>query len=290
MPPMSPIPILGHLVIMGKQMKLPSKADYKKAPNKKHYDQAIAKKDKAAAPKEILPFFFPQEQGLKLHQETCDDVGKKWKEFHDTMVDAVKFSLDMWRLQAKIKDLKVMAVCAIGTPGCLDGPSLESNIKNFPKCAAWTDNAAKLRDAVAKGVAKCFENWQKQVMVPGFPWYPAFAAFPSASAPPMPNIPMPLIACVSSKVADIITPNTMKDEMIKALSGPPKDDDHDKQHEVIFEGIATVLSLGFLMWLASQQVMLVMGKGPIPIFAPPYVPVGPVLAGDNIAAPGHLIA
>jgi hypothetical protein len=33
-----------------------------------------------------------------------------------------------------------------------------------------------------------------------------------------------------------------------------------------------------------------MGKGPIPSFAPPYVPVGPVVMGDNISAPGHVIA
>jgi hypothetical protein len=36
--------------------------------------------------------------------------------------------------------------------------------------------------------------------------------------------------------------------------------------------------------------MLVLGKGPIPTFAPPFVPVGPVVMGDNIAVPGHLIA
>ena len=32
------------------------------------------------------------------------------------------------------------------------------------------------------------------------------------------------------------------------------------------------------------------GKGPIPTFAPPFVPVGPVVAGDNIGTPGHVIA
>ena len=42
------------------------------------------------------------------------------------------------------------------------------------------------------------------------------------------------------------------------------------------------------MWLPQQQIMLVMGKGPVPTYAPPYVPVGPVIGGDNIAAPGHL--
>ena len=182
-----------------------------------------------------------------------------------------------------------MAVCAIGAPGCLDGPELESNIKNAPMCAAFTGNKAKYRDAVAKGVSKAFKSWQGQVMVPGLPWYPAFAAFPGPQAPPMPNIPMPLITCPSAMMADIVSPMTMKQNMIDALDGGLKKEDKDKQHEALFDAIATVLSMAFLMWLPSQMVNLVMGKGPIPVFAPPFVPVGPVVGGDNIAAPGHLM-
>ena len=52
--------------------------------------------------------------------------------------------------------------------------------------------------------------------------------------------------------------------------------------------IGTALSTAFLAWLPMQMIMNVMGKGSIPTFAPPYVPVGPVVMGDNIAAPGHL--
>ena len=33
-----------------------------------------------------------------------------------------------------------------------------------------------------------------------------------------------------------------------------------------------------------------LGKGPIPTFAPPVVPMGPVVMGDNIGAPGHVLA
>ena len=85
-------------------------------------------------------------------------------------------------------------------------------------------------------------------------------------------------------------PDGMKQEMIDALDGGVKNKDKDKQHEALFDAIATVLALAFMMWLPQQQVMLVMGKGQIPTFAPPFVPVGPVMAGDNIAAPGHLMA
>ena len=49
--------------------------------------------------------------------------------------------------------------------------------------------------------------------------------------------------------------------MVDALDGGMKDKDKDKQHEALFDAIATVLALAFMMWLPAQQVMLVHGQG-----------------------------
>lgn len=292
MPGLTLIKMLGDVKFASNRLKLPTAASWKQPsgdPDAKQYSDAIGKENQVAIPQLIPPWFFPQ-NNHKYHQDSCDTVGKQFKDFHDKVLDAVMFAHNMWKMQAKFKDLKVMAVCAIGAPGCLDGPELEPLIKSAPSVAAMTGNFAKYRDAVAKGVSTAFKNWQGQVMVPGLPWYPAFAAFPGPMAPPMPNVPVPLIACVSAKMTDIILPNTMKSEMISALGSGNKNPDKDKQHEALFDAIATVLAMAFTMWLPSQQVMLVMGKGPIPTFAPPYVPVGPVIGGDNIPVPGHLMA
>jgi hypothetical protein len=291
MPGLSPIKILGNVKFLSNQLKLPTeKAKSGKAGFADKYFKDRDAPDLGAAPQTIPPWFLPQKFGYKYHQKSCDEVGKAFKDFHDAMIDAVQYSHNMWKLQAKFKDLKIMAVCAIGTPGCLDGPELESNIKNAPMVASFSGNMAKHRDAVAKGVSKAFKNWQDNVMVPGLPWYPAFAAFPGPMAPPMPNVPMPLITCVSSKMTDIILPDTMTQEMDDALDSGLKKEDPEKHYHALHDAIATVLSLAFLMWLPMQQVMLVMGKGQIPTFAPPFVPVGPVVNGDNLAIPGHLMA
>ncbi|TMA19991.1 MAG: hypothetical protein E6J88_17735 [Deltaproteobacteria bacterium] len=292
MPGLSPIKILGNLKFFSASLKLPTqgKADPAKEAWASKYHKDRDKADMGGAPEVIPPWFMPREAGFKPHQKSCDKIGQNFKDFHDAMIDAVQYSHNMWKLQAKFKDLQVMAVCAIGSPGCLDGPELESNIKNAPMVASFSGNMKKHRDAVAKGVSKCFKDWQGQVMVPGLPWYPAFAAFPGPMAPPMPNVPMPLITCVSSKMTSIIMPDDMTSAMDDALDSSMKDKDPDKQYHALHDAIATVLSLAFLMWLPMQQVMLVMGKGPIPTFAPPFVPVGPVVGGDNIAAPGHLMA
>jgi hypothetical protein len=247
MPGISPIKILGNLKFLSHSLKLGTEWDSKYS-IKDEAEQAN-KGDLQAIPTLIPPWFMPAEIPSKYHQESCDKIGQDFKDFHDAMIDAVQFSHTMWKLQAKFKDLQVMAVSAIGSPGCLDGPELESNIKNAPMCAAFTGNKAKHRDAVAKGVSKAFKNWQDQVTVPGLPWYPAFAAFPGPMAPPMPNVPMPLIACVSAKMTDIIMPDTMKSEMDSALDGGLKDKDKTKQFEALHDAIATVLSLAFTMWL-----------------------------------------
>ena len=292
MPGLSPIKILGNLKFFSASLKLPTqgKADPAKEAWASKYHKDRDKADMGGAPEVIPPWFMPREAGFKPHQKSCDKIGQNFKDFHDAMIDAVQYSHNMWKLQANFKDLQVMAVCAIGSPGCLDGPELESNIKNAPMVASFSGNMKKHRDAVAKGVSKCFKDWQGQVMVPGLPWYPAFAAFPGPMAPPMPNVPMPLITCVSSKMTSIIMPDDMTSAMDDALDSSMKDKDPDKQYHALHDAIATVLSLAFLMWLPMQQVMLVLGKGPIPTFAPPFVPVGPVVGGDNVAAPGHLIA
>lgn len=293
MPGISPIKILGNLKFLGNQLKLPTakaSGDATGWSEKYFKDRDRESDEMTGTPQTIPPWFMPQKPGYKYHQKSCDKVGADFKEFHDAMIDAVQFSHTMWKLQAKFKDLKVMSVSAIGAPGCLDGPELESNIKNAPQCAAFTGNKAKHRDAVAKGVSQCFKKWQDKVMVPGLPWYPAFAAFPGPMAPPMPNIPVPLIMCPSAMMAEIVSPSSMTSAMDDALDGGLKEKDPEKHYHALHDAIATVLSLAFLMWLPSQMVMLVLGKGPIPSFAPPFVPVGPVVGGDNVAAPGHLMA
>ena len=291
MPGLTTIKILGNVKFLSHNLHLPTGFKHPQGkPNADQYLQSFKKPDDYnAVPQVIPPWFIPAEIPNKYYQDTCDTIGKNFKDFHDAMIDAVTFAHNMWKLQAKFQNLNIMALSAIGSPGCLDGPELESLIKSAPSAAAMMGNMAKHRDAVAAGVSKCFKNWQDQVTVPGLPWYPAFVAFPGPMAPPMPNIPMPLIACISSKMTDIIMPSSMASAMDDALDSSMKDKDPDKQYQALHDAIATVLALAFLMWLPMQQVMLVLGKGPIPTFAPPFVPVGPVVGGQNIAVPGHLM-
>jgi hypothetical protein len=54
--------------------------------------------------------------------------------------------------------------------------------------------------------------------------------------------------------------------------------------------LTTWVEASFRDWKLNAQVVGIKGRGPIPTFAPPYVPVGPVVMGDNLSTPGHTIA
>jgi hypothetical protein len=99
-----------------------------------------------------------------------------------------------------------------------------------------------------------------------------------------PNIPMPLIACVSAGMSKITSAFFLAAACINRLGQQKRTSNVVN----LINNVVLSLSIYFASWLASQQVLMVMGKGPVPTYAPPYVPVGPVVNGDIISTPGHL--
>jgi hypothetical protein len=57
-------------------------------------------------------------------------------------------------------------------------------------------------------------------------------------------------------------------------------------HQELFEAISDAFEKSYNIWKVSTMVTNVLGTGPVPTFAPPYVPVGPVLAGIGTMTPG----
>jgi hypothetical protein len=58
---------------------------------------------------------------------------------------------------------------------------------------------------------------------------------------------------------------------------------------MLFDKFAEGFCMVFDLWKASTQIMNVMGTGPVPTFAPPFVPVGPVVGGFLVPKPGVLV-
>jgi hypothetical protein len=193
----------------------------------------------------------------------------------DGIIDAIEFGFNLYRQSAGLVDVRIQAATAIG--GRLQGPALEPLIARAPSVAGWVGWHAMVRDAVAKGMERQWSALANSVTVPGLPWYPTFTAFPAPMAPPTPNIPTPFIALPHDAMATSV--QNLKTAMCSVLHGSLA------YHTEFFDSIATGLQLPLQMWKASQMVALVLGRGPVPTFAPPYVPVGPVVGGTTLPGP-----
>ena len=188
----------------------------------------------------------------------------------------------MWKLSAHFQGVRIIGPTAIGGPGCLIGPSLGGHIRYAPQVAAKSGDDRAIVEAAASGIGAKFGAWQSAVTVPGLLWYPNFRAMPMPYAPPMPNVPTPLMACASGGTA-----NLSAGAILSAMSGHLRSP--DAGHQQTLGLIASPVSLWLQAWLCGQIVANVIGYGPVPTFCPPAVMSGPVVNGTIIAAGLHLL-
>lgn len=160
------------------------------------------------------------------------------------------------------------------------GPIDTAGLKAILTSEGLPDDVAQ---AFADAFAATYSTWaSKYKAVVPFA-YPAFAAFPLAFAPPMPNVPFPLAIGSSPESATAISPTGIETTLKSKLPAARKSEAGANAAIALY---AVAMSGAFQAWLTVQQASSVMGKGPVPSFAPPYVPVGPVITGDNIEEPG----
>jgi len=218
----------------------------------------------------------------KYHVKTAKVIGKKFEDYIDGICTAIGAGVMAFKATAFLQGVQVMSLSAIGMPGCLKSAPIGPVI--FGAAPKANEQEIKYSQAIANAFDKKWKEWQDQVMIPALPWYPAFVAFPGPMAPPMPNVPMPLAACPSAMITSLMAPS-LKSEMIDQLG-----ESDALHHEELFEALAMAFQSVFLMWLPTQMVMLAMGTGPIPTFVPPFVPAGPVIAGNILPTPGILLS
>jgi len=177
-----------------------------------------------------------------------------------------------WQAAATLVGIVITGPVATG--GQVIGPPLTPLIlARGPKA---TPQEMKLTNAVANVIGTAWLSFTSTIKVTGMPWYPAFAAFPGPVAPPMPNVPCPVAAL--TMVTAPVSARVLKEQML-AVSG-------DRSNENLFEAIADGFEKMVDVWKISTMVTNVLGTGAIPTFAPPYVPVGPVVGGIGIMTPG----
>jgi hypothetical protein len=192
-----------------------------------------------------------------------------------------------WILASRVKGGRIQGPNAELTPG-----SLGSHV-DFEPTIVHALNAAFAPPPVARALAKelygAWKEWSDgfQMSLPGA--YPKFAAVPGPHAPLTPAAqPAYSLSQATSAGEYRFQAATCLARMRAALL--PYLGRDAAEFEKAFFGLASWIEGSFREWKANARLVGVQGKGPVPTFAPPYVPVAPVVMGDNTSLPGNAAA
>ncbi len=219
---------------------------------------------------------FQQATLNKYHVDAAKDIGEKLAKYIEGICGATCDAIDKWMKATSIATVIINGPVGVLTPGGVVGPPLTPLIMaGAPKKTAAE---TKYSTAIANAVGSSWQAWQTGLT--GMLQYPAFAAFAGPVAPPTPNVPVPLIS-LSSPGESMLAPAALKGLMVANLGDP------DAAHSAeLFDAFSKAFNSVFSIFKSSTLVQNVMGMGPIPTFAPPFVPVGPVVGGSVIPKPG----
>jgi len=240
------------------------------------YGRAFKPNEKMSTPG--MPPLFQAASMNKYHTDTQKMHIAKVGAFIDGICSAICSAWSQWQSMATMAG--VLIAGPVASVGQLIGPPLTPLIlASAPKA---TPQEMKYSNVIATVIGTAWLSFTATVKIPGLPWYPLFAAFPGPMAPPTPNVPTPFAALTQVPVS--ISCNAMKAQMIGQLADPQA-----PFNKELFESICDAFEKTYNLWKVSCMVTNVLGFGPIPTFAPPFVPVGPVLGGTGTMAPGGLV-
>jgi hypothetical protein len=189
----------------------------------------------------------------------------------DQLCEAVSFAWNQWQVMAFFKNVIIQGPLAL--LGEIEGPPLGPFVLSMAGGSSGPEGEAA--QAVAGALDDGMKEWQATPKFPGLPLYPAFAALPMPQAAPMPNLPVP----VASLIGGALPPRM-------SASGRAS----DPGAEVVAQAVLEAVTGGaFELWAGSTLVINLLAHGPVPSFAPPYVPVGPVVGGTVLPLPGVLL-
>jgi hypothetical protein len=187
----------------------------------------------------------------------------------DDLSETLSKALSLWSQTMMVEGVTINGPTAVFKPGNVKGLPLDALIlvsdppMNTPKQAGYTRT-------FAEGLAENWELWHMGINA-SLPLYPKFASWPGPQAPPMPNLPM-LIQFLPSAGDKMMEQNQLMAAIANGSQGDP-----------VAAGIYNAMTHAvvdiFKLWKQTHLIRMLMGQGPVPTFAPPVVPAGPVQNG-----------
>lgn len=199
--------------------------------------------------------------------------------------EAFRAAVNEWIGKARIQGGKVSGPSATLTPGSLVS---DTNIEmRVLQSLTSSQVPREISAALAKILATAWNDWANgfQIQLPKA--YPSFVAFPGPSAPPTRAAVDPPLSQGSSTGEASLKASSLSKKLSSALriyatKGQASPDQ-------AMNGLANWVESSFNDWKGLAKLTGILGKGSVPTYAPPYVPVGPVVMGENVSV-GSLFA
>lgn len=187
--------------------------------------------------------------------------------FVGRFVSAVSSAYATWKATARITGAIIQGASALG--GSLVGVPLGPLIRGAGPGSTTEERVTTAQ--LAGALDSAFRGAMGTFSLPGLAMYPAFASWPGPMAPPMPCIPQPL---------PVALPGLGR---IGSVTSPVAGDMAPTARAAMTAARGTLLAN-----VAGTRIVNAMGTGPVPTFAPPFVPAGPVISGRILPTPGVL--
>ena len=201
-----------------------------------------------------------------------------WSSIAKLSREAFRDAVNEWIGKARIRGGQIKGPDAILTAGSLIS---DVNIESIMLQKLGAQVPTEIARALAKELAAAWNGWAAGFQVQLRGAYPSFAAFPGPKAPPTSAQPVALTQGVSAGEASLkasalaakLGP-ALKSQALKSRGGSP-----DEAIKSLTEWVES----SFQEWKGLVKLTGVVGRGNVPTFAPPYVPVGPVVMGENLS-------
>jgi hypothetical protein len=202
-----------------------------------------------------------------------------------------------WTRLWTLGELRISGGVVMGSTGCVQGPASTLRATLGGSSLVPARNEARMFCEKAVGVVDGWlMNVRDMLSVPNLLWYPTFAAYPGAMAPPTPNVPARLndMAQIAGGFlapailgADLYgkatTPNWAKHFGDNKLGNNQSGD----LGRIVCDRIAKDLTEYIRQVFQLATVQGVLGTGTVQGYGPPAVTVGRVI-GRTLPCPGFL--
>jgi len=241
-------------------------------PAGKQFAQSIKPSDRNVAADEAR--VFRSVSSNRFHVDAASNISKKFELYVDRLCDAIAMGWGTWMTQSTIQGVVVMGPVGTLIPGTIMGPDLGGLILSSDP-PVDTPQERQCTTAVARAFGAGWAEWSSQLT--GTIPLAHCAVFPGPMAPPLPNVPVP-VSTLASSGSGALTKERLVDAMVLNYQGS------GSFAQDIFESISEAFTLYFPSWQGGTEVVNVLAGGPIPTFAPPVVPAGPVIGGIGVGA------